>query len=228
MITLENVTKTYNAGKANAFTALEGIDCRISPRRVTVIEGPSGSGKTTLLSLIGCMARPSSGRIWHNGRETTSLLERFTAEIRRSDFGFIFQNYNLIRGLSALENIMLPAYPNGEPYAALKQRAVGLLEQFGIAARQRENVERLSGGEQQRVAISRALINRPGTLIADEPTAHLDTELAQAFLSVVADLKAGGKTILMASHDPLVCDAPVVDDRITLRDGRIADSEART
>ena len=201
MIELVQIAKSFNAGKPNAFTALKGIDLTIETNRITVFRGPSGSGKTTLLSIVGCMARPTSGRIHVNGRETTSLPERFTAEIRRKTFGFVFQNYNLIKGLSVLENTMIPAYPTGRRYRDLKQKAMGLLQKLDILSKAQQKVEHLSGGEQQRTAIARALINDPSVIIADEPTAHLDTELSFQFMDVVAELKKAGKTVLIASHD---------------------------
>jgi putative ABC transport system ATP-binding protein len=168
MIVLDGVTKTYNAGKSNAFTALEGISGTIEAGRMTVITGPSGSGKSTLLSLIGCMSRPTSGRVFFEGREITSLPERFLAEIRRREFGFVFQDYNLIRGLGVLENVMLPGFPLGIPRRELKTRAGTLLEMLEIRGLESRNVTLLSGGEQQRVSIARALINDPRVLIAHE------------------------------------------------------------
>ena len=227
MIELFRVTKIFNMGKANAFTALSGIDLRIDLGRITVFKGPSGSGKTTLLSIIGCMSRPTSGRIRLDGRETTSLPERFAARIRRDTFGFIFQNYNLIRGISALENIMIPAYPTGRKHAAVKRRAQDLLGRLNMESKAGERVETLSGGEQQRVAISRALINDPSIIIADEPTAHLDTDLSRQFMDIMIDLKDEGKTILIASHDPLVSGYGGVDRGVGLRDGEIVEERQR-
>jgi putative ABC transport system ATP-binding protein len=227
MIALERVTKTYNAGKPNAFKALDAISCGIEMGLVTVITGPSGSGKSTLLSLIGCMNRPTSGRVTLDGQEITSLPERFLADIRRSHFGFVFQNYNLIRGLGVLENVMLPGYPLGIPHRDLRARAMGLLEMMEIEGLATRNVALLSGGEQQRVAIARALINDPRVLIADEPTAHLDTRLIRELLILMAGFKAAGKTLVIASHDPMVAGSEVADQVIALRDGRITDGGNR-
>lgn len=221
MISLKNVSKTFNAGRPSVFHAIRDVTLTVGRERITVFKGPSGSGKTTLLSLIGCMVRPTSGRIFLDGRETTSLPERFLSEIRRSTFGFIFQSYNLIKGLTVLENTMLPAYPTGRSHARVKAEAMQLLTRLKIESRAGEKVERLSGGEQQRAAIARALINDPAVLIADEPTAHLDVALSTAFLEIVAELARENKTILMASHDPLVYEAGIVDEVVTLRDGGI-------
>lgn len=221
MIELRDVRKTFNSGKPNEFTAVEGITLTIPAGRATVLKGPSGSGKTTLLGLIGGMARPTAGRIFVSGREITSLPERFLTEVRRRTFGFVFQQSNLIRGISALENAMLPAYPLGEPHGSIRKRALRLFERFGIAAKADSRAEWLSGGEAQRVVIVRALMNDPPVIIADEPTAHLDSKLSAEFMAILAGLKAEGRTLLLASHDPLVNESSVVDKVIGIHDGRI-------
>jgi putative ABC transport system ATP-binding protein len=167
------------------------------------------------------MARPTAGRILLLGREITSLPERFLTEIRRKTFGFIFQQFNLVKGISVLENVMLPAYPLGERFSILRQRAVNLLEMFNLEAKAENKVEWLSGGEAQRVAIARALVNNPAVIIADEPTAHLDTKLSGEFMDIVQGFQASGKTILIASHDPIVYDAGVVDRVVEMRDGKV-------
>lgn len=223
MIVVSDMTKTFNAGRPNAFTALKGINLTVETERTTVFKGPSGSGKTTLLSIIGCMARPTSGRIRINGRETANLPERFAAEIRRKTFGFVFQSHNLIRGITVLENTMIPAYPTGMKQRLLRDRAMDLLGKLKIDSKAHQRVEHLSGGEQKRTAIARALINEPPVVIADEPTAHLDTGLSVEFMDIVARLKAEGKTILIASHDPLVFQSPGVDHIVSLRDGTIVE-----
>jgi putative ABC transport system ATP-binding protein len=226
-IELDGVTKRFDTGNRNrhgrrsAFTALAGISVSIDLNGITVIKGPSGSGKTTLLSLIGCMSRPTTGRIRIHGREITSLPERFLSEIRRDHFGFIFQNYNLIKGISVLENTMIPAYTTEKKHKEIKKKAIYLLDKLKMLSKISQRVEYLSGGERQRVAIARALINDPEVIIADEPTAHLNTDLAAEFLDIVSDLCADGKTLLIASHDPIICEWPVVHHMIELRDGRI-------
>jgi putative ABC transport system ATP-binding protein len=224
-IELKEVRKVFHAGKPNEFCALDGITAAIEPGRTTVLKGPSGSGKTTLLSILGCMARPTSGRIFLGGREITSLPERFLTEIRRKTFGFIFQQFHLIKGLSALENVMAPAYPLGESREALRGRAMDLLGLLEVGHRAQTNVEWLSGGEMQRVAIARALINDPATLIADEPTAHLDSRLSREFMEIVRRLGNGGKTVIIASHDPLVYESDCVRDVLPMRDGKVLAEE---
>jgi putative ABC transport system ATP-binding protein len=221
MIELVNVRKVFNTGRPSEYSALRGIDLHIPSNKVTVLTGPSGSGKTTLLSIIGCMARPTAGRVKLSGREITSLPERFLTDVRRKTFGFIFQQHNLIRGITALENVMLPAYPLGERHGPLKQRAMQLLGTLNLMDKSASKIEWLSGGEAQRVAIVRALINNPSIIIADEPTAHLDTQLSRRFLEIVEKFKSEGKTVLITSHDPLIYNAKVVDHVVRLRDGLI-------
>ena len=221
MIELRGITKTFNQGRPNEFTALRGIDLTLNSERATVFKGPSGSGKTTLLSIVGCMARPSSGRVRLNGKEITSLPERFLTEIRRNTFGFIFQSYNLIKGITVLENTMIPAYPTGMKHRVIREKAMDLLRKLRIDSKAGQKVEHLSGGEQQRTAMARALINDPAIIIADEPTAHLDTDLAGEFMAMLAGLKEEGRVILIASHDPLVYKSPIVDQIVSLRDGLI-------
>jgi len=188
---------------------------------VSVLKGPSGSGKTTLLTILGCLARPTEGRVRLNGEDISGLPERFLTEIRRRTFGFIFQQFNLIRGLSAVENIILPGYPGGTPRAQLLARAEALLADLQLAHRRDAKVEWLSGGEQQRVAICRALINDPEVLIADEPTANLDSTLSAEFLAILRRLAEAGRTVILTSHDPLVVESEVVDRVYSLRDGRL-------
>ena len=224
MIELMDVRKVFNMGKPNEFVAIHGTSLSVAFNQVTVLRGPSGSGKTTLLSIIGCMARPTSGRIKLDDREITSLPERFLTEIRRKTFGFIFQQFNLIKGVTALENAMLPAYPLGERHASLKKRAMHLFDLFNVSSKADSRIEWLSGGEAQRVTIARALMNNPSIIIADEPTAHLDTKLSVEFMEIVGRLKADRKTVLIASHDPTVFESPVVDRVINVRDGGIEGS----
>ncbi len=221
MIELTDISKTFQAGQPNAFMALEGITLSLPLGRMTVFAGPSGSGKTTLLSIIGGMARPTTGRIRIGDHEITSLPERFLSDLRRNRFGFIFQDHHLIRGITVLENVMLPAYPLGQDRRLLKRRALELLAGFQIEDKARFPVEWLSGGQQQRVSVARALINNPETIIADEPTAHLDTDLARQFLEIMTGLVKGGKTVLIGSHDPLVFGWKGVNRVVHLRDGRI-------
>ncbi|MEI6333449.1 MAG: ABC transporter ATP-binding protein [Methylococcaceae bacterium] len=221
MIELVNVKKVFNAGNPSEFSALNSVNLLIEENQVTVLKGPSGSGKTTLLSIVGCMSRPSAGRVKLQGREITSLPERFLTDIRRKTFGFIFQQPNLIKGISVLDNVMLPAYPLGEKRVHLKNKAMKGLAALNIANKAASKVEWLSGGEAQRASIVRALINDPYIIIADEPTAHLDTKLSYRFMEIIETFKAEGKTVIITSHDPLVYDSSMVDRVVNLRDGQI-------
>jgi len=224
-IELQDVRKAFNQGRPNEFWAIQGVSLMLEPNRVTCLKGASGSGKTTLLSIIGCLSRPTSGRVLLDGSMLSGLPERFLTDIRRHTFGFIFQRFNLIQGVSVLENVMLPAYPLGLAHAELKARAKRLLEQFQLGGKAANPVEWLSGGEAQRVAICRALINDPQVLIADEPTANLDSKLSQELMGLIGELRETGKTILITSHDALVFDSPVVDRVVEMRDGRLSGEE---
>ncbi len=221
MLELIDVSKTFNERRPNAYTAVQGVTLSLERGRITAFTGPSGSGKTTLLTLLGGLSRPTSGRVRLDGEDLSALPERFLTRVRRERFGVIFQQFHLIRGLSVLDNVTLPAVPLGQPHAPLVRRAVQWLERLGIAHRRDTVVDVLSGGEQQRVAIARALINDPDILIADEPTAHLDTRLSIEFLEIVAALNDEGKTVLMTSHDPRVVDWPRLHRTVRLRDGRM-------
>jgi putative ABC transport system ATP-binding protein len=221
MIELLNVRKVFNVGSPSEYSAINGINLHIGENKVTVLKGPSGCGKTTLLSIIACMSRPTAGRVKLNDREITSLPERFLTDIRRKTFGFIFQQPNLISGISVLENVMLPAYPLGEKRVYLKAKALNGLNELNLASKAASKIEWLSGGEAQRVSIVRALINDPSIIIADEPTAHLDTKLSYRFMEIIEKFKAEGKTIIITSHDPLVYDSAMVDQVVNLRDGKI-------
>ncbi|MCE1229993.1 MAG: ABC transporter ATP-binding protein [Firmicutes bacterium] len=236
-IELTQVFKTYEAGLATPYTAVDGVSLTVPGQRLTVLKGPSGSGKTTLLTLLGCMARPTSGRIHLHGvpagilpalnqgdtLEVTSLPERFLTAVRRRNFGFVFQHFNLIRGVSVLENVCLPTYPTGEDPRVVEGRAEALLKDLGLGRHLRASVDRLSGGEAQRVAIARALISDPPVIVADEPTAHLDSHLSEGFMELLGHFKTLGKTVIVASHDPIVCHGALVDRVIELRDGRVVE-----
>ena len=221
LIEARGLRRVFHQGRPDELEALRGVSLSVQAGKITVLRGPSGSGKTSLLALLGAMARPTSGRIFLEGRELTSLPERFLTEVRRRTFGFVFQQFHLVRGLSALDNVMLPAFPLGGPRPALVRRATALLEQLGVAHRSGARADWLSGGEAQRVAIARALINDPRVISADEPTANLDSALSAGFMEIAASLRAAGKTLLIASHDPLVFEAGLIDQVVSMRDGRI-------
>ncbi len=223
MIRCEHVTKVFNKGKANEVVAVRDVSLEIDAGEVAVLRGPSGSGKTTLLSLIACVARPTSGRVFISGKEVSRLPEKFLTIFRREHVGIIFQQFNLIPELSVLENVTVPLIPTPTPPREGRKRAVDLLKKLGMEKRSSFKVRELSGGEQQRVAIARALINNPSIIVADEPTAHLDTKLAEEFLRIMRSLKEEGKTIVIATHDPLVYQHEMVDVIFDMRDGMLVE-----
>jgi putative ABC transport system ATP-binding protein len=221
LIRTEGLEKVYNPGMPDELTALHGVSIEIEKDKVTVLKGPSGSGKTSLLSLIGCMSRPTAGRIFVDGKDVVKLPERFLTNIRRERFGFIFQQLHLIRNVSVLENILLPLYPLSMGASSMQKRALVIMKKLKIEEKHHFKVKQLSGGEQQRVAIARAIINDPEVIIADEPTAHLDMKLAEEFMDILGTLSGEGKTIVIATHDPFVHEHPLVSKTIAMRDGRV-------
>ncbi len=221
LIRTEDVTKVYNPRLPDEVRAVDRVSVTINRGDVAVLKGPSGSGKTSLLSLIGCMSRPTAGRIFVDGRDVAKLSESLLTAIRRETFGFIFQQYNLVPDASVLENVLLPLYPVGLRPSEMKQRADRILEGLGIEPRRRLKVRKLSGGEQQRVAIARALVNEPDIIVADEPTAHLDRQRSADLLRILEDLNRQGKTIIIATHDAQVYDHAFVTRTIEMGDGRV-------
>jgi len=218
---LTGISKTFQEGRPNSFSALRDIDLDVDLHAFVVFKGPSGSGKTTLLSLIGCMNRPTSGRIWFRGTEVSGLPEKFLTRIRRKHFGFVFQDFRLLPSLNVVENVMLPAWPSRKLGGQIRNRASQLLERLGMTGKALYRPQDLSGGEKQRIAIARALMNDPDLLIADEPTAHLDTDLSGEILQIFMSLRREGKGVLVASHDPLITSASGIDHLFELRDGKI-------
>ena len=222
MISLDGVSKVFGSEDSGGVTAIDGIDLDIPKNSLTMITGPNGSGKSTLLGIMGCIMRPTAGRVTVAGRDITRLSEDLLAEMRRTHFGWIFQNRHLVRRATALENVMIPGVPCPGHNGDLRNRARTLLAELGLESRTNTRVELLSGGEQQRVALARAVINHPQIVIADEPTAHLDTWSAETFLNLMADLVSDGKSVIVTSHDPALCSSSLFTQVIELRTGRIA------
>ena len=221
-IELRAVQKFYHRGQHNQVHALRGVDLSIASNETVCIHGPSGSGKSTLLAILGGIIGPTSGSAVVKGRKLARLPDRFLTLYRRQHIGFIFQRFRLIPELSVMENVTLPLLPLGIRPAERKRRGGDLLRRLEIAHRGNFPAAEISGGELQRAAVARALINDPSIIIADEPTAHLDTRLSEDFLSIMAELKNLGKTIIIASHDPLVSENPLIDRCLYLRDGRLS------
>lgn len=221
LIELESVTKIYNQGRINEVVALDNVSLRIRENSVLCLRGASGSGKSTLLSIIGCVFQPTNGRVSVAGKQLSRLPDRFMTLHRRSSIGFIFQRFNILPTLTVKDNIALPLIPLGISPAQMRERAASLMERFAIAHRANFPAGQISGGELQRVAIARALIHDPPLVLADEPTAHLDSRLSGEFMQMMSDLKAAGKTIIITSHDPMVTDHSSIDRIIDMKDGRL-------
>ena len=219
MIELRDVRRVFHQGRPDELVAVDGVSLRIAARRTTVLRGPSGSGKTSLLALVGCMARPTSGRMFLDGKELTSLPERFLTAIRRTTFGFVFQQFHLLPGVPVLENVMLPAYPLGGSRRALERRARSLLELLRVEHRARARADWLSGGEAQRVAIARALVNQPKLLLLDEPFGALDAltkiQMQQEILRI---WEVEQTTMVLVTHD--IDEAIYLGDRVVIMSNR--------
>jgi len=221
LIELESVTKIYNQRQVNEVVALDNISLNIDDNSMVCLRGASGCGKSTLLSVIGCVFQPTNGRVTIAGKQLSRLPDRFLTLHRRRFIGFIFQNFNILSSLTVRENIVLPLVPLGVSPARMRERSDELMKQFGISHRENFPAGQVSGGELQRVAISRALVNDPPLILADEPTAHLDSRLGEEFMRLMTDLKKKGKTIIITSHDPMVTEHPAIDQVIDMKDGRI-------
>jgi putative ABC transport system ATP-binding protein len=221
LIELQDVTKIYNQGQANEVKALDRINLTIPSGSLMCLRGASGSGKSTLLAVIGCVFPPTSGRATIAGKLLSRLPDRFLTMHRRQFIGFIFQQFNILPELNVLDNVTLPLLPLGISPRERRKRGLRLLEQFAIAHRRNFAANQISGGELQRVAIARALINDPPIILADEPTAHLDTRLSEEFMKIISGLKEVGKTIVITSHDPLVTENSAVERIVDIRDGRL-------
>jgi putative ABC transport system ATP-binding protein len=217
----ENLHKSYVMG-ATAVGALRGVDLTIQRGEFVALMGPSGCGKTTLLNLIGALDTPSRGDVRVDGVPLASLSEDQLADLRRDRVGTVFQFYNLIPTLSARENVEIPMHFKGGDRRQRRQRALWLLERVGLRDRADHKPSELSGGEQQRVSIARALANQPALVLLDEPTGDLDSGTGQEIMALLRDLNQRDKvTLVVATHDPVV--AAVCSRRVRLRDGRIED-----
>jgi putative ABC transport system ATP-binding protein len=222
VVKVENVTRVYRVGQVET-QALRGVSLSIEKGEFTGLVGPSGSGKTTLLHLIGCLDQPTSGHVFVNGKDISRLKRDQRADMRRGTIGFIFQFFALIPTLTAYENVEMPLLLIGEKASERRARVMELLEAVGVADRAHHRPDQLSGGEQQRVAIARALATRPALVLADEPTANLDTPNGQQVMEIIRRLnQETGVTFVFATHDPRVI--AYARRVITLRDGRIAEN----
>jgi putative ABC transport system ATP-binding protein len=214
---IENVTRTFKVGQVET-QALRGVNLSIENGEFAALVGPSGSGKTTLLQLIGCLDQPTSGHVYVNGKDVSRLNRNQRADMRRGTIGFIFQFFALIPTLTAYENVELPLLLVGKSPSERRQRVDQLLEWVDLTDRAHHRPDQLSGGEQQRVAVARALSTQPALILADEPTANLDTPNGKQVMEIMTRLnKETGVTFVFATHDPRVIQ--YARRVITLRDG---------
>ena len=221
-----NATRDFKIGEVETH-ALRGVNLSIGDGEFTALVGPSGSGKTTLLQLIGLLDKPTSGQVFINGKDATRLNRNQRADLRKGTIGFIFQFFALIPTLTAYENVEMPLLLNGTKATERKARVNEMLEAVGLSERAHHRPDQLSGGQQQRVAVARALSIRPTVVLADEPTANLDTENGKQVMDIMAKLnKETGTTFVFATHDPRVI--KYASRVVTLRDGLIVENNGNT
>jgi putative ABC transport system ATP-binding protein len=219
LYSIEGVAKFFQRGD-NTVRALDGVDLEIEAGEFLTLEGPSGSGKTTLLQLLGALDRPSAGRVLFEGTDLATTPDHELAGLRLRSFGFVFQQFNLIPTLTAVENVEAKLAPTGVGGEDLRNRALALLEEVGLAERAIHLPAHMSGGEQQRVAIARALSVDPRVVLADEPTGNLDTATGGEIIDLLANMAAvHGATVIVATHD--IGLAERAPRRISMRDGRV-------
>jgi putative ABC transport system ATP-binding protein len=218
LIELEDVHKSYDTGKLEVH-ALRGIGLRIDRGEFVAVMGPSGSGKTTLMEILGCLSRPSAGRYRLAGRDVEAIDPDGLAKLRGEEIGFIFQSFNLLPRLTIAENVELPLSYRGVSRRERRERARESLDRVGLGHRAGHAPTEISGGERQRVAVARALVNRPSLVLADEPTGNLDTKTGSEILALLEAVNAEGNTVVIVTHDPGIGErAP---RRLGIRDGQI-------
>lgn len=218
MIRLENITKIYKMGDTELH-ALDGVSLHIKPHEFVSIIGPSGSGKSTLMNMIGCLDIPTSGKFWIDGVEASKMTDNQLADLRNQKLGFIFQQYNLLTKLTALENVELPLIYRGFSAAKREEMAKKALERVGLSDKCNHKPTELSGGQQQRVSVARALSANPSLILADEPTGALDSKSGIEIMQMMHDLHSEGNTIVIITHDLNI--AKQAERIITIRDGKI-------
>lgn len=225
MITLQGIHKTYISGDTSVH-AVRGIDLTIEKGEFTAIAGPSGSGKSTLLNILGCLDRPDSGTLSIDGLDMTEIDEKGRSNYRRNNLGFVFQSFNLIPVLTAYENVAFSLNLLNVPKEEVRDRTMTILKEVGLEGMENRRPSRLSGGQQQRVAVARALVKNPAIILADEPTANLDSDTGRAILETMRSLnERHGTTFIFSTHDPMVMEAS--RRLVRLQDGEIVADELR-
>jgi len=222
VVRLQNVTRNYRVGKTEV-RAVKGISLDIAPERFTTVIGPSGSGKTTLLNLIGCIDAPTSGTVEIAGRDVTRMADNALSDFRARTIGFIFQGFSLIPVLSAYENVEYPLLLTGAPAAQRRRATLAMLEAVGLADQRGQRPNELSGGQKQRVAIARALVKQPALVLADEPTANLDSVSGANVIALMRKMQTEVRTtFVFSTHDPALI--AYADEVFAIRDGVLTDT----
>ncbi|MFH1462281.1 MAG: ABC transporter ATP-binding protein [bacterium] len=225
IIKLENVWKIYQLGKTE-LAALRGLSLEINPGAFVAVMGASGSGKSTLLNMIGCLDFPSKGKVFLKGRDITKMSESQLAQFRGKILGFVFQEFNLLPNINALQNVMLPMIFQGVADAERKERAGEILKKLGLGERMTHQPAELSGGERQRVALARAFANNPEVIIADEPTGNLDSTTGKMIMEFLKDFhQKEGKTMIVVTHDSNI--ANYAEEIVNIKDGQIIKNHSR-
>lgn len=221
LIEISQITKRYVLGEQEVW-ALKSIDINIEKGEYVALMGPSGSGKSTLMNIIGCLDTPSSGEYWLNQQNVSQMSDNQLSQVRNREIGFVFQTFNLLNRMNAIENVALPLVYAGIPKKIREKRAIEVLEKVGLADRMHHKPNELSGGQRQRVAVARALINNPSILLADEPTGNLDTKTSHEIMALFEDLYELGNTIVLVTHEEDI--AQHAKRIIRLRDGNVEKS----
>jgi putative ABC transport system ATP-binding protein len=224
VVRLRGVTKTYRVGAVDV-QAVKGVSLDILPQRFSMIVGPSGSGKTTLLNLIGCIDAPTAGSVEIDGQDAAGLSDDDLSDFRARNVGFIFQHFSLIPVLSAYENVEYPLLLVGTPLAERRAATLAMLEEVGLADQRNQRPNQLSGGQQQRVAIARALVKQPKLVLADEPTANLDSKTGAAVIDLMQQMQSRSRTtFIFSTHDPQLMSR--AEGLFTIRDGALVEPAA--
>jgi len=228
MVKLENVTKVYNEGTPQAFEALRTVSMHIKEGETVILSGVSGSGKSTLLSLVAALDKPSAGKIIVEGELVSKLPDLHASAYRARTIGVVFQHFNLLEGLSVAENIMAPLINRKLLMSDIEAKVLQSATHAAIAHKLSQNVSALSGGEKQRCAIARALVHDPKLILCDEPTANLDRANSLKFIDILRRLRNMGKTVIVATHDPLFEGLDFVDRVLHMEDGTVVDETVKT